>query len=121
QGDGVVRRREEPDPSTRSYATGPADEEGARGDDDARQASRHSHAVCRARREGWSRDRRIPAATPGHGVPARSEEDRSRGRKGRHPHLSMVNYSTHETAVVKARLKRHPRFHVHFIPTTHRG
>ncbi len=33
-------------------------------------------------------------------------------------HLIMDNYSTHKTAEVKAWLKKHPRFHVHFIPTS---
>lgn len=33
-------------------------------------------------------------------------------------HLIMDNYATHKTAAVKAWLKRHPRFHVHFIPTS---
>jgi transposase len=30
----------------------------------------------------------------------------------------MDNYATHKTAEVKAWLKKHPRFHVHFIPTS---
>ena len=33
-------------------------------------------------------------------------------------HLIMDNYSTHKTAAVKAWLAKHPRFHVHFIPTS---
>ena len=33
-------------------------------------------------------------------------------------HLIMDNYSTHKTAKVKAWLAKHPRFHVHFIPTS---
>jgi transposase len=33
-------------------------------------------------------------------------------------HLIMDNYSTHKTGEVKAWLKKHPRFHVHFIPTS---
>ena len=32
-------------------------------------------------------------------------------------HLIVDNYSTHKHANVKTWLKRHPRFHVHFIPT----
>jgi putative transposase len=32
-------------------------------------------------------------------------------------HLVMDNYSTHKTASVSAWLARHPRFHLHFIPT----
>jgi transposase len=33
-------------------------------------------------------------------------------------HLIMDNYATHKTAEVKAWLKKHPRFKVHFIPTS---
>ena len=33
-------------------------------------------------------------------------------------HLIMDNYATHKTAAVKAWLARHPRFKVHFIPTS---
>jgi transposase len=33
-------------------------------------------------------------------------------------HLIVDNYSTHKHARVKAWLKRHPRFHLHFIPTS---
>jgi transposase len=33
-------------------------------------------------------------------------------------HLIMDNYSTHKTTAVKAWLKKHPRFQVHFIPTS---
>ena len=33
-------------------------------------------------------------------------------------HLIVDNYSTHKHDKVKAWLKRHPRFHIHFIPTS---
>ncbi len=33
-------------------------------------------------------------------------------------HLIMDNYATHKTAAVKAWLDRHPRFKIHFIPTS---
>lgn len=33
-------------------------------------------------------------------------------------HLIVDNYATHKHLKVKAWLKRHPRFHVHFIPTS---
>lgn len=33
-------------------------------------------------------------------------------------HLIVDNYRTHKHAKVKSWLKRHPRFHVHFIPTS---
>jgi transposase len=33
-------------------------------------------------------------------------------------HLILDNYGTHKTPSVKAWLVRHPRFHVHFTPTS---
>src|SRR5258707_925290 len=33
-------------------------------------------------------------------------------------HLVMDNYGTHKTPMVRAWLARHPRFHVHFTPTS---
>lgn len=33
-------------------------------------------------------------------------------------HLVMDNYATHKTPEVRAWLERHPRFHVHFTPTS---
>jgi transposase len=33
-------------------------------------------------------------------------------------HLIVDNYATHKHAKVKAWLKRHPRFHMHFTPTS---
>jgi transposase len=33
-------------------------------------------------------------------------------------HIICDNYSTHKHAKVAAWLKRHPRFHIHFIPTS---
>ena len=33
-------------------------------------------------------------------------------------HLIVDNYATHKTPAVKRWLKRHPRFHLHFTPTS---
>ena len=33
-------------------------------------------------------------------------------------HLVMDNYGTHKTPAIKNWLTRHPRFHVHFTPTS---
>lgn len=33
-------------------------------------------------------------------------------------HLIVDNYATHKHANVRAWLTRHPRFHMHFIPTS---
>jgi transposase len=37
---------------------------------------------------------------------------------GKHLHLIVDNYATHKHPKVKAWLKRHPRFHLHFTPTS---
>jgi transposase len=39
-------------------------------------------------------------------------------RKGLDVHLTMDNYGAHKTKEVKAWLDKHPRFKVHFIPTS---
>jgi transposase len=33
-------------------------------------------------------------------------------------HLVLDNYGTHKTPAIKAWLERHPRFHLHFVPTS---
>ena len=38
--------------------------------------------------------------------------------KGKEIHLIVDNYSTHKHANVRAWLAEHPRFHLHFIPTS---
>ena len=38
--------------------------------------------------------------------------------KGVALHLVLDNYGTHKTAAVKAWLAKHPRFHLHFVPTS---
>jgi DDE superfamily endonuclease/Homeodomain-like domain len=38
--------------------------------------------------------------------------------KGKEIHLIVDNYSTHKHANVRAWLDKHPRFHLHFIPTS---
>jgi transposase len=38
--------------------------------------------------------------------------------KSKNVHLIVDNYATHKHLLVKRWLKRHPRFHVHFTPTS---
>ncbi|MET8330810.1 IS630 family transposase, partial [Streptomyces sp. NPDC005181] len=38
--------------------------------------------------------------------------------KGKEIHLIVDNYSTHKHANVRAWLDKHPRFHLHFVPTS---
>ena len=42
----------------------------------------------------------------------------ARAYPGQQLHLVMDNYSTHKKAEVRQWLERHPRFHVHFTPTS---
>jgi transposase len=56
-----------------------------------------------------------------YGQPPRREQLRRQGMK--HVlvdviHLVMDNYGTHKTPSIKAWFARHPRFHVHFAPTS---
>ena len=103
-------------PSLGPHPNGAADQERAFGNDDPRlQTQRHHHAVCRPgdgrgkrhrhlharhRHQEWIKflnliDRQTPA-----------ELDL---------HLIVDNYATHKHPKVKAWLKRHPRFHMHFV------
>ncbi len=47
-----------------------------------------------------------------------SQADRLRNAAGLDLHLIVDNYATHKHPKVKAWLKRHPRFHIHFTPTS---
>ena len=116
----LVRRREEPDPGARPHAAGAAAEEGPRRHDDARlQAPRHHDAVCRPRRGHRQGDRPLPAAPPPSGVPALPARRSTAPRPKRLDlHLIVDNYATHKHPKVKAWLAKHPRFHLHFTPTS---
>jgi len=79
QGPGLVRRREKPNPGTRSYPARTADQEGALRDNDARlQAQRHDHTVRRAEHARWQSDRRLHAASSTPGIYSFSQQDRRR-------------------------------------------
>ena len=57
------------------------------------------------------------AKTSAPGMDQVPQTDRPRNPPELDLHLIVDNYATHKHASVKAWLKRHPRFHVHFIPT----
>ena len=59
----------------------------------------------------------LPAA-PASGVPAVSQRDRGNLPAKLDVHLVMDNYGTHKVAKVRSWLARHPRYHVHFTPTS---
>ncbi len=64
------------------------------------------------------RHRRLQAATPRAEFIALPEADRRDRDKHLDLHLVVDNYGTHKTAEVKAWLAKHPRFHLHFTPTS---
>ena len=112
-------RREEPDSSPRSHAEEPADlswPAGTMTHDYKRQ--RHDDAVRRARTWRKAGDRRVHAAASASGVDQVSQADRRRDPPELDLHLIVDNYATHKHPKVQRWLTRHPRFHMHFTPTS---
>ena len=61
----------------------------------------------------------MPAAPPGQGVPAFVSRRIDRAvLKPREVDLVLDNYATHKTPEVRAWLCKHPRFKLHFTPTS---
>src|SRR5436309_9909198 len=119
QGPGLVRRREKPNPGTRSYPARTADQEGALRDNDARlQAQRHDHTVRRAEHARWQSDRRLHAASSTPGIHSFPQQDRRRDAVQSRSASYRGQYATHKHPRVKYWMRRHPRFHIHFIPTS---
>src|SRR5271166_4950773 len=116
----ALGRREEPDPGARPHPAGTAAEEGPRRHDDPHDYKRHGtttlfaaldvatgkvigECMSRHRHQEFLRFlRTIDRNTP----------------KSLDRHLVVDNYATHKHPKVKAWLKRHPRFHLHFTPTS---
>ena len=89
-----------------------------RHDDPRLQAQRHHHAVRRARR---AHRRVIGQCLPRHRHIEFLKFLRTIDREvpeGLEIHLILDNYATHNHANVKAWLAKHPRFHLHFTPTS---
>ena len=100
-------------------AAGPAPEAGPGRDDDARlQAPRHDDAVRRTRRA----EAASSSANACPVIARRNSCASCAGSIGRRKdldlHLMLDNYATHKTPEVKAWLAKHPRFHLHFTPTS---
>jgi transposase len=119
QGRDVLGRREEPNPGARSHPARLANEERSSRDHDhdyerngtttlfaaLNVATGRVIGQCmkRHRHQEWLKFlRTIDRATP----------------QRLDVHLIADNYATHKHAKVKAWLKRHPRFHMHFTPTS---
>ena len=61
----------------------------------------------------------MPAAPPREGILALVSRRIDRAvLKPRDVHLVLDNYATHKTPEVKAWLEKHPRFKLHFTPTS---
>ena len=120
QGDGAVRGREEPDSGLGSNPAAVAAGAGLAGAAHARlQASRHDQPVCGA---GFGHRTGASASCIG-AIAARSSSrscvpSKPTSRPSSTVHLILDNYGTHKTPSVKAWFARHPRFRLHFTPTS---
>jgi len=65
-----------------------------------------------------ARDRRSASASSQQGVLGVPAHDRGQRPRALDVHLILDNYGTHKTPSVKGWFARHPRFHVHFTPTS---
>ncbi len=89
------------------------------GADDARlRPPRHDQPVRRLRPGQRLGHRPALPAAPPPGVPAVPQADRHRRPEGLDLHLVLDNYATHKTPAIKDWLLKHPRFHLHFTPTS---
>ena len=82
------------------------------------QAAWDHDLVCRAVPAGWPSHRAVPAAPSEPGVHPVLAHGGSRDARGLDLHLIVDNSSTHKSPPVKRWLTRHPRFHLHFTPTS---
>ncbi len=64
------------------------------------------------------RHRLHPPPAPGDRVQAVPDQDRHRSPDDLDVHLVCDNYGTHKTAAINTWLAAHPRFHMHFTPTS---
>ncbi|CAG7658562.1 hypothetical protein SBRY_90306 [Actinacidiphila bryophytorum] len=111
--------REVADPGPGPDPTGIPDGTGHAGEDDARlHPARHDQPVRRSGHRLRLGHRPALPPPPPPGVPPLLEgHRRSRPPAPRTP-LVLDNYATHKTEPVKKWLLRHPRFHLHFTPTS---
>ena len=111
--------REVPDPSFGSHAAVAADQARAGGDDDPRlQAQRDHHPVRRARRAHRLGHRPLPARNRHTEFLKFLRPIDKEVPAGLEIHLILDNYATHKHDNVKKWLAKHPRFHLHFTPTS---
>ena len=111
--------REEPDsgagPDGPAVALAPGDP----GASDARlQAAWNNDVVCGAEHPRWPGDRRVPAAPSEPGVHPLLPHGGSRDARGDRPAPDRRQFQYPQEPAGQRWLKRHPRFHLHFIPTS---
>ena len=116
---GAERGREEPDPSARSHRADSADDVRlARAADARLPPPRHDVAVCGARCRDRQGHRRVSSAASQPGVPAVPRDDRRQRAGGprRASHPRQLRHA--QDRAVRRWFATHPRFHVHFTPTS---
>ena len=102
-----------------SHATGPADEEGPCSDDDARlQAQWHDDIVRGTRCEDRQGHRRVSAAPPRQGVHPFPEEDRPGRSQAPRRACDLRQLQDPQDPGGAGWLAKHPRFKLHFTPTS---
>ena len=88
-------------------------------DDDPRlQAQRHHHLVRGAERADRHGDRAVPAPPPHQEFLKFLRTIDREVPKDLQIHLILDNYATHKHDNVQQWLDKHPRFHLHFTPTS---
>ena len=79
---------------------------------------RHDQPVRRLRPGQRLGHRPALPAAPAPGVPEVPQAHRQGRPEGPDLHLVLDNYATHKTPAIKEWLLKHPRFHLHFTPTS---
>ena len=85
----------------------------------SRSIAQLTAAGCSSEHAGRKGDRGLHAASSTSRVPALSQAGPDQQTPtGLDLHLIVDNYATHKTPAVKRWIKAHPRFHLHFTPTS---
>jgi hypothetical protein len=108
--------RSRPPRPHRPLSARPPDDPGA--DDPRLRPPGHDQPVRRLRRRLRLGDRPVLPPPPAPGVPPLPEGHRHRRPKDLDLHLVLDNYATCKTPAIHQWLVRHPRFRLHFTPTS---
>src|SRR5215472_13269194 len=106
-------------PGTRTHAAGPAARHWTHQDQDPRlYPTRNAHPVCGAQLSRRQADHPPRQASPPPEWLAFLKTIDRETPPDLDIHLIADNYATHKHAEVKRWLAKHPRFHMHFTPTS---